>query len=171
MVSRLGIYHTYTSANHPSANGVAERMVQTIKKMLTTYFTEHPLNWISALHTMRLAYMCSPHKALNDISPCEMLFGFRPKLPLAVSDVLCNSFNVVPPLNHYEHVHMLQDELKLYQDDAALALDQAMYRNVMSKLKKKKVNKDIKVGDLVPEITLTASPLRTNLKGPFWLSN
>jgi hypothetical protein len=97
MVSRLGIYHIFTSANHPSANGVAERMVKTIKTMLTTHFNEHPLNWISALHTMRLAYKCSPHNALNGLCPCEMLFGFRPKLPLAVSDVLCNAFENCTP--------------------------------------------------------------------------
>jgi cleavage and polyadenylation specificity factor subunit 1 len=31
MVSRLGTYHVYTSANHPSANGVAERLVRSAK--------------------------------------------------------------------------------------------------------------------------------------------
>jgi hypothetical protein len=137
--------------------------------MLTTHFNEHPLNWISALHTMRLAYMCSPHNALNGLCPCEMLFGFRPKLPLAVSDVLCNAFEIAPRLNNHEYFQKLQDKLHELRDDAVLALDQAMHRNVMFRLKKGKQrpNRDIEVGDLVLEIVPTSSPLRTNLKGPF----
>jgi hypothetical protein len=169
MVSRLGIYHVYTSANHPSANGVAERLVRSVKTMLTTHFNEHPADWMSALPMMRLAYMCRPHSSLNGLAPCEMLFGFRPKLPLAVSDVLINSFCAAIPFTDGEYFHQLQHKLNLLREDAVLALDQNMHNNIMAKMKKgdKKPNRDIKEGDLVLEITPVSGPLKTNLKGPF----
>jgi hypothetical protein len=170
MASRLGIHHIYTSANHPSANGVAERLVQSFKTMLTTHFNDHPADWISALPKMRLAYMCRPHESLDKMSPAEMLYGFRPKLPLAVADVLLSSCNVTSALSHAEYFHQLQDRLKFNEHLAVMALDQNMHENVMTRLKRmerKRVNKAIKEGDLVLEIGQSTTPLCTNLKGPF----
>jgi transposase InsO family protein len=49
LLSRLGIHHINTSANHPNANGVIERLNQTIKRMLIAHHGDYPNNWIESL--------------------------------------------------------------------------------------------------------------------------
>jgi hypothetical protein len=44
MLARLNIYDIYTSAGHPSETGDAERLHQTIKRMLITHHNDYPHN-------------------------------------------------------------------------------------------------------------------------------
>jgi hypothetical protein len=90
MLSRLGIYHIQISPNHPSANGVVERLVETVKDMLTKHYNDHPTDWSLSLPTVLQAYMSHRHTSINNLTPAEMLHGFLPKLPIAVRDVLVN---------------------------------------------------------------------------------
>eukprot|EP00884_Botryococcus_braunii_P019638 jgi/Botrbrau1/6358/Bobra.0098s0017.1 len=104
---------------------------------------------------------------LGCISDPEMLYGYMPKLPLAVRDVLVN---VAEALSPEHHVCKLQDKLRKQYDLVARALDNAMHKNIIGqahKLRRKTKCTDLEVGDLVLEVANIAGPLQTGLKGPF----
>ncbi len=65
MVQRLGIEHVHTSANHPNANGAVEWVNQTIKRMLTAHYNEHPTDLLDSLPNKLHSYMRSPHDSLG----------------------------------------------------------------------------------------------------------
>jgi len=55
MLARLAINHIRTSVAHPSANGAAERLVQTMKRMLSRHVNDHPNAWLQSLSHIRMA--------------------------------------------------------------------------------------------------------------------
>ncbi len=69
-----GINHTFTAPYHPTANGLAERSVQIIKKALKTHkgggdMTQHISEFL-------MRYRIIPHSTTG-ISPSELLMGRR----------------------------------------------------------------------------------------------
>ncbi len=63
---RLGMQHLHTSAMHPSANGAAsaaERMVQSVKRMLAKLVNNHVQHWERMLPAARQAYVDKVHAA------------------------------------------------------------------------------------------------------------
>ena len=84
LLARLGIKHVNTTACHPAANGVVERLVQSFKAMLVKHVNEHPLHWLQSMPVMRQQYWARLHSVLG-MSPHEMVFGRRPVpvMPLA----------------------------------------------------------------------------------------
>lgn len=168
MISRLGIKRISTSPNHPPSNGAAERLVQTIKTMLTTHFNDHPYEWTVKLPFIQHAYMRSPHSALNGLAPFEMLYAYLPKLPLAVGDVLVNNVLVdITPQQYYQHATDVKEKR---QKQISLVLEQRMHKHIMARqkhLSRKHKQPQLKVGDLVMELPPSSGPLSTNIKGPF----
>ena len=109
MVHRLGLTHIHTSVQHPASNGAVERLVKTLKHMLTAHFNDNPTNWLLTLPHMRLAYMSRTHSTLG-VSPNEILFGFRPDLPLAVrGPVLMALATTRPDLFPSDHMQLTRD--------------------------------------------------------------
>jgi hypothetical protein len=84
MLHRQGIKTIKITALHPAANGAAERLVRSLKAMLTQYVNDHPAHWIQSLPTVRMAYMSRLHSTLQ-VTPSQMLMGFNPKPPTTVS--------------------------------------------------------------------------------------
>jgi hypothetical protein len=112
--------------------------------------------------------MRSPHSALDNLCPFEMLYAYLPKIPLAVRDaVAVDAVNCISPLQHY---HDLLKRKKNQFHSIALTLEKRMHAHVMNRIenqKRKWKQPDIKEGDLVMEIPPTSGPLQTNIKGPF----
>ena len=81
------IDHRRTSPNHPQADGLAERAVQTVKKALTKHVAQHRElgDWDWQLHWIALGYRAS-RQAATGLSPYEMLFGTRPIIPPAIKE-------------------------------------------------------------------------------------
>ena len=80
------IDHRTTSANHPSANGQAERMVQSIKRALNTYATPsdgQAYDWDEYLPYIALGYRVSVQASLG-FSPYELLHGTKALLPAPI---------------------------------------------------------------------------------------
>jgi transposase InsO family protein len=81
------IDHRRTSPNHPQADGLAERAVQTIKKSLAKHVAQHRQlgDWDWELHWVALGYRCSK-QAATGFSPYELLYGVPPIIPPAIKE-------------------------------------------------------------------------------------
>jgi hypothetical protein len=65
LLARLGIKHVHTTACHPAANGVVERLIQSFKGMLIKHVNDHPLHWLQSLPVMRQQYWARLHSVLG----------------------------------------------------------------------------------------------------------
>jgi len=85
LLEQLLVDHRHTSANHPQANGSAERVVQTLKRALRKCIAAGdvgPQDWDDALPWIALGYRCSPQEATG-YSPYQLLYGVTPVVPPA----------------------------------------------------------------------------------------
>ncbi|CAI5479775.1 unnamed protein product [Closterium sp. Yama58-4] len=88
LLKKVGITHRRTSRYHPQANGLTERMVQTIKKGLRAYGEEHKRDWDQELNWVAAGYRFCKQAALRDSSPYYLLYGKEPMLPVNAPKVL-----------------------------------------------------------------------------------
>jgi hypothetical protein len=79
------IDHCRTSRDHPQANGLAKRMVQTCKKGLRKIcLTKNKEDWDLALPYIAMGYRMSKHAFLSHFSPYFLLFGRHPIPPSSI---------------------------------------------------------------------------------------
>jgi hypothetical protein len=80
------IDHRTTSPNHPQADGLAERAVQTLKKGLRKYCGSpgHPKEWDEHMAWVAMGYRCSPQQSTK-LSPYQMLFAVPPTIPSSIA--------------------------------------------------------------------------------------
>jgi hypothetical protein len=79
------IDHHRTSRDHPQANGLVERMVQTCKKGLRKIcLIRNKEDWDMALPHIAMGYRMSKHASLYHFSPYFLLFGRRPIPPSSI---------------------------------------------------------------------------------------
>ncbi|CAM6125102.1 unnamed protein product [Calypogeia fissa] len=80
------IDHRRTSRDHPQADGLAERMVQTCKRGLRKIcLTKNKEDWDLALPYIAMGYRMSKHASLLNFSPYFLLFGRHPIPPSAIA--------------------------------------------------------------------------------------
>ncbi len=80
------IDHWWTSRDHPQADGLAERMVQTCKKGLWKIcLTRNKKDWDLALPYIAMGYRMSKHAFLSHFSPYFLLFGRHPIPPSSIA--------------------------------------------------------------------------------------
>jgi len=80
------IDHRRTSRDHPQADGLAERMVQTCKKGLRKIcFTKNKEDWDVALPYIAMGYRMSKHASLSHFSPYFLLFKRHPIPPSSIA--------------------------------------------------------------------------------------
>ncbi|KAJ8881541.1 hypothetical protein PR048_018023 [Dryococelus australis] len=76
----------FTPTSNPSSNGLAERSVQTSKKLLTRSLMSRPSTSLSPsqrLNDCLLAYHLTP-SSVTGLSPMASLFSYVPRIPLAM---------------------------------------------------------------------------------------
>lgn len=169
MVHRLAIDHIHTSVQHPASNGAVERLVHTLKNMLTAHLNDNPTNWFLTLSHMRMAYMTRVHSTLG-VSPNEMLFGFRPELPLAVRGPLLASLTALrPELFPYDHLRVTSDRRDQLYAQVQLKIRDSYFKNAAQQAKKLSSHPQtpIAVGDSVWDLTPKKGALHTTAQGPF----
>ena len=77
--------HRRTSRDHPQADGLAERMVQTIKVALRKFCLENDkTTWDTALPCIAMGYRMSKQASLSNYSPYFLVFGREPALGVNV---------------------------------------------------------------------------------------
>ena len=85
LLSSLFIDHRTTSANHPQANGLAERAVQTLKRAIRKHSetAKEDSVWDMAVPYIMLGYNSSV-QASTGLSPYEVMYGVPPTVPPAI---------------------------------------------------------------------------------------
>ncbi|BBN16821.1 hypothetical protein Mp_7g09570 [Marchantia polymorpha subsp. ruderalis] len=78
--------HRTTSRDHPEADGLAERMIQTVKRALRKYGLQkgHLGDWDIQLPWLAMGYRFSRQASLASFSPYFLLYGRDPDLPVAI---------------------------------------------------------------------------------------
>jgi hypothetical protein len=85
LLDHVLIDHRRTSRDHPQADGLVERMVQTCKKKLRKIcLTRNKKDWALALPYITMGYRMSKHASLFHFSPYFLLFGRHPIPPFSI---------------------------------------------------------------------------------------
>jgi transposase InsO family protein len=83
MLNSLGVQHRQSSRYSPQTNGLAEKMVSTVKEALRKYAELYSaLDWDLHLPWLLMGYRFSTQHALGVVSPYELLHGKKAVLPL-----------------------------------------------------------------------------------------
>jgi hypothetical protein len=130
---------------HPAGNGMIERMIKSIKQILTMYVDATHTNWDNFLQSSISAYNTSKQASLK-MSPYEVLFA---REPVKLADVILSKPISLPEKKTSEYV----DELK----QNALKINNRINENLKraQEIQKKYYDKTIKnsrkfeIGDLV----------------------
>ena len=141
LLQQAFIDHRTTSANHPQADGLAERAVQTIKRALTKCVADKLVldDWDVELQWVALGYRTSK-QASTGLSPYQMLYGTEPVIPPAVREHFEGSLDLV---DQEEAARYVLQRAALLKQHCAIAMqnlrvaqhrDQLRYEKVRSGL-------------------------------------
>lgn len=107
-LAEAGIEHRLTNPYTPQTNGMVERFNGTIQSLLLRLTGGDPKKWSTYLPDALYAYRITAGPCKN-LSPYEMVFGQRPRLPRApVSAEL--------PGERLRNVHRAREEIQQYRD-------------------------------------------------------
>ena len=87
VVRAMETNHQTTTAYHPQANGLVERLNHTLADMLSMYVSRDHTNWDVTLPFVRFAYNTSKQESTGK-SPFYLMHGRHPVLPI---DAICGA--------------------------------------------------------------------------------
>jgi transposase InsO family protein len=95
MITTLGIDHRQSSAGRPQANGLAERMVQLVKKSVHKHVAElgNGLQWEMSFPNIALAYNITPQESTK-IAPITVMMAQVPIMPPAIKHRFVDGINI-----------------------------------------------------------------------------
>ena len=98
LLSKLLIDHRLTSRDHPQSDGLAERMVQTIKEALRKFVLKSNRRlWDVQLCWIAMGYRMSRQRSLAGYSPYFLLFGRWPIVGAILKQVLTDVVDLDDP--------------------------------------------------------------------------
>jgi transposase InsO family protein len=127
------IDHRTTSANHPSANGLAERMVQSIKRALEKYAALGDLQasiWDEYLPMVALGYRVSVQASLG-FSPYELLYGTKAIIPPSIHEAFKEPLELANPEQAAVYLMQRAEALQRHCAIAAQNLRIAQHRDTL----------------------------------------
>ena len=124
-LTRYGIQHDRTSVEHPSANGMGERIVQVFKKGMRKFVLVHGVKqWETQLPIIEFGYRVTKQKSTG-LSPYFLLYGRHPYFPKHVRHLTDKSIDFDDPdrtLNALnERSNVLHTAMAFAFDNAVLA--------------------------------------------------
>lgn len=166
-----GSKHLHTTAYHPQANGLVERMHRTLKSAIKCHTST---NWTDSLPIVLLGLRTTFKPDLN-ASAAEMIYGSTIKLPCEFfekptesyieSDFVKNLRSViaqlkpVPTSNHSSSKFFVQKDLAscthvFLRDDSVRAPLKAPYDGPFEVINRNDKNFDIRIGEKIVKVTI-----------------
>lgn len=131
--------HRVTSPHHPQANGLAERIVQVVKRSLRKLCESRvTTQWDEQLPWVALGYRCSKQSSTG-CSPYELLYARQPIFPSAVQPKMQTPLNFEDPqqaaTSILQRANWLQQRIPVAADNLAAAQhrDTLRYQQLRSK--------------------------------------
>ena len=90
MCSLLGVEKIRTTPYHPQTNGSAERIHQTLQRMIGKLDPEKRRKWLAHIGSIIIAYN-STRSLVTGYSPYYLMFGLRPRLPIDLLFPTCQT--------------------------------------------------------------------------------
>lgn len=149
----LAVDHRRTSRNHPQADGLAERCVQTIKACIRRCAEKDITAWPLALPWIAMGYRFSPQASLR-VSPYYALYARKPVVPPAIRERFTSPLRFDDPEAVLDSVidraTLLKHVMPMALDNLAIAQrrDTLRYATVRSGGYRPAVH-DLAVGDYV----------------------
>lgn len=145
----------HTSANHPAANGAAEKAVHIVKLALKKMCLrkQHLSDWDLELPWLLLGYRCSPQQSTG-LTPYELLHAHSPVVPPAITERMTETLDLDDPAKAAESLQQRKVLVKRLCPEAMenLAIaqhrDRLRYAKIRSGKHVPRVHK-FEVGDLV----------------------
>ena len=109
MCSLLGIEKIRTTPYHPQTNGSAERVHQTLQRMIGKLDPEKRRKWPAHIGSIIIAYN-STRSLVTGYSPYFLMFGRRPRLPIDLLFPTCRTQAFTRTIDEY--VASLYDRLR-----------------------------------------------------------
>ena len=119
MCSLLGIEKIRTTPYHPQTNGSAERVHQTLQRMIGKLDLEKRKKWPAHIGSIIIAYN-STRSLVTRYSPYYLMFGRRPRLPIDLLFPTCRTQMLTHTIDKYiaSLYNRLRKSLVIAQDCA-----------------------------------------------------
>ena len=119
MYSLLGVEKICTTPYHPQTNGSAERVHQTLQRMIGKLDPEKRRKWLAHIGSIIIAYN-STRSLVTGYSLYYLMFGRRPRLPIDLLFLMCQTQMLTHTIDEYEAslYDCLQESLAIVQDCA-----------------------------------------------------
>ncbi|KAK3106184.1 hypothetical protein FSP39_014461 [Pinctada imbricata] len=160
----LEVHKTQTTSYRPQCNGQRERMMSTIKNMLSKY-TDDISNWDRFIPLIQFAYNTSPSIDTTDYTPFFLVHGRHPKSPIDVSLP-----SLVIHQTARDYITSLLEELEIARKVAIENLHDRK-QEMLKKTNRNKGDPHFKLGDIVymykPSVPGNNRKLKRPWVGPF----
>ena len=132
---QLRIKQLFTSAYHPQANGMVERLNSTVKNVLYALQTTYGKQWVQILQAAMFAYNSSTSEVTGH-SPFYLLYGRAPNSP---GDALAHAANAVleqdsPLIPEEEFTRLTRENHAVANDFVTSLLDKQKLENDRARL-------------------------------------
>ena len=119
MCSLLGIEKIRTILYHPQSNGSAERVHQTLRRMIGKLDLKKCQKWPAHLGSVLIAYNAT-RSLVTGYSPYYLMFGQRPQLPIDLLFPTRQEHNLTHTIDEYVETlyRHLRKSVKIAQDSA-----------------------------------------------------
>ena len=117
MCSLLGIEKIWTTPYHPQTNGSAERVHQTLQRMIGKLDPEKRQKWLAHIGSIIIAYN-STRSLVTGYSPYYLMFGRRPRLPIDLLFPTRRTQTLTHTIDEYVTSLRLRKSLVIAQDCA-----------------------------------------------------
>ena len=119
MCSLLGIEKILTTPYHPQSNGSAERVHQTLRRMIGKLDPEKCQKWPAHLGSVLIAYNATWSLVMG-YSPYYLMFGRRPRLPIDLLFPTHREHNLTLTIDEYVETlyKRLRKSVKMAEDSA-----------------------------------------------------
>ena len=119
MCSLLGVEKIRTTLYHPQTNRSAERVHQTLQRMIGKLDQEKRRKWPAHIGSIIIAYN-STRSLVTGYSPYYLMFGRRPQLPIPLLFPMCRTQMLTRSIDEYvaSLYNRLRESLAIAQDCA-----------------------------------------------------